>query len=44
MAINSHDKVKPRLQGQLRVFVAEYLEAIGVVAGAIPRLLDRLAV
>jgi hypothetical protein len=44
MAINSHDKVKPWLQGQLGVFVAEYLEAIGVVAGAIPRLLDRLSV
>lgn len=44
MSINSHDKVKPRLQGQLGVFVAEYLEAISIVAGAIPRLLDRLAI
>jgi hypothetical protein len=44
MAINSYNKVKPGLQGQLAVFVAEYLEAVGVVAGTIPRLLDRLTV
>lgn len=44
MTVYSHDKIKPWLKGQLGVLVAEYLEAEGVVAGAIARLLDRLAI
>ena len=45
MAINSHDKVKPRLQGKLGVFVAEYLEArCAVVGGRRSRVLDGIGI
>jgi hypothetical protein len=39
MTVDSHDKIKPWLQRQLGVFIAEDLEAERVVAGARPRLL-----
>lgn len=44
MSINSNNKIKPRLQRQLRFFVAEYLESEGVVVWSIARLLGGLAV
>jgi hypothetical protein len=40
MAINPNDKIKPRLQGYLGVFVAEDLESKGVIVWAASRLLD----
>jgi hypothetical protein len=44
MAINSNNKIKPGLQGYLGVFVAEDLEAEGVVIRSTPRLLDGFTV
>lgn len=43
MPINSNDEIKPRLQRQVGVLVAEHLEAKGIIDG-IPWLLDRLRV
>lgn len=38
MSINSNDKIKPRLQGQFGVFVAQDLEAKGrALSSGIPR-------
>lgn len=44
MAINSNNKIKPRLQGDLGVFVAEDLESEGVIVRSAPRLLDGFTV
>lgn len=44
MAIDSHDKIKPGLQGQLGIFVAEDLESEGVVIRSILGLPDGLTI
>ena len=44
MPVYSNDKIKPRLQGQVAILVAEYLETKRVVTGAILIVLDGLAV
>lgn len=44
MSIDPNNKIKPRLQRQLRIFVAEDLESEGVVVWSIARLLGGLAV
>lgn len=44
MTVDSNNKVKPRLQRQLRVLVAEDLEAERVVVWSVSRLLAGFSV